>query len=231
MDGLRLTEETALPYGAVARGGSYLDWLLMACARTGAMERLLAERGITPPVFHSLYQREACFFVSLETPEELARKSVLHQLSGELMKEQLKGKRAPGELARAMDESLSWSYPFMKAVPAPRKFSVSELKEAAAPEPESAYLYGTEKEEPKRPKFWRETAFLRERSGGPPIISFWSFSPSTQSGGRGSRGKGAGAAGPSSRWRERAASHRGGRTASALAPWTAHGGCPAGGNP
>ncbi len=159
-DSLRLTEETALPYGAVARGGSYLDWLLMACARTGAMERLLAERGITPPVFHSLYQREACFFVSLETPEELARKSVLHQLSGELMKEQLKGKRAPGELAKAVDESLSWSYPFMKAVLAPRKFSVSELKEAAAPEPESAYLYGTEEEEPKRPKFLEEDGFL-----------------------------------------------------------------------
>ncbi len=158
-DSLRLTGERTLPYQTVSRSLSYLDWILMASVRSRAMGGILADLGVTPPVFHSLYREEVPMSVSLEVSWKTVRSETERRLSGQFLKEQLLEKKPEGSLAGKIRESLSWRYPFLEAVTAPRKFSVSELKRPAEEEENAVRLYGQEEEERPVPRFLAQDGF------------------------------------------------------------------------
>ncbi|MCI8549296.1 MAG: helicase-exonuclease AddAB subunit AddA [Lachnospiraceae bacterium] len=126
---LRLTKEETLPYYAVSSAGSYLDWILMALIRNKAYGNILTEQGITPPVFHKLYDREVPVSVCVENVGELVRREVFRQASGQFLREGLTKLQGKKELKEQFKQGLSYRYPYEEAVTAPRKFSVSQLKE------------------------------------------------------------------------------------------------------
>ncbi|MCI8275824.1 MAG: helicase-exonuclease AddAB subunit AddA [Lachnospiraceae bacterium] len=127
---LRLCEGESLPYGTVFSAGSYLDWILMALVRNRAYGEILSERGVTPPIFHPLYERELPVSVRLVTMEELVREEVLWQAVGKFRREEMPGAKGEEDagLKEQLRDSLSYQYGYGEAVTAPRKFSVSELK-------------------------------------------------------------------------------------------------------
>lgn len=135
---LRLSEEEALPYGAVFSAGSYLDWILMALVRNRAYGEILSDRGITPPVFHPLYAREVPVHVGLATVEELIKGEVFRQAAGKYLRGELPqaGEAGNEALMGRLKASLSYRYSHEAAVTAPRKFSVSELKKEGMDEAE-----------------------------------------------------------------------------------------------
>ncbi len=131
---LRLAKGETLPYYAVTSAGSYLDWILMALIRNRAYENILIERGITPPVFHKLYDRAVPISVYVENVEELVCREVFRQASGQFLREGLEKPQGKKELKEQFKESLAYQYPYKEAVTAPQKFSVSQLKEERSEE-------------------------------------------------------------------------------------------------
>lgn len=130
---LRLSKAEALPYYAVSSAGSYLDWILMALVRSRVYGPVLADQGITPPVFHPIYEKEVPVTLRFVTAEELVHQEVFRQASGKFRKEELMQTGAGGDegLKEQMKRSLAYRYPYEEAAAAPRKFSVSELKKEA----------------------------------------------------------------------------------------------------
>ncbi len=126
----RLSEEQSLSYQAVSRGGSYLEWILMALARSRAYGQVLSERGITPPVLHRVYGEQVPVSFRIETVEGLVRHETVRQTENLLLKEQLLHwtGEADSSLEQEIKARLSWQYPHLAASAAPRIFSVSELK-------------------------------------------------------------------------------------------------------
>nr|WP_269141865.1 helicase-exonuclease AddAB subunit AddA [Lientehia hominis] len=138
---LRLEKGRELPYQEVSRASSYLDWMLMALVRSRIYGGVLSERGITPPVFHPVYGEEIPAAVHVESVETLVYHEVEKQASGELFKERLMdwdGLRDEDEkaLSGRIADQLSYVYPYLAAVSAPRKFTVSQLKEIGMAEGE-----------------------------------------------------------------------------------------------
>ncbi|MCI8506833.1 MAG: helicase-exonuclease AddAB subunit AddA [Lachnospiraceae bacterium] len=128
---LRLKKEEALPYAAVSGASCYLDWILMALMRNRAYGGILTDRGITPPMLHELYQKQVPVKVRLVTIQELVHQEVFRQASNRFRREALKeaGFGEEEERKERLKQCLSYRYPHEEAVTAPRKFSVSELKE------------------------------------------------------------------------------------------------------
>ena len=145
---LRLEKGNTIPYSEIAGASSCLDWVLMALARSRVYGEILEERGITPPVFHALYQEEVPIRFQVQTPEGLVRHETIRQASGQLRRQQLLDWEARGERGEndPVFRQLSYSYPFPEAVSAPRKFSVSALKEryGAPRTAESEVVSGTD---------------------------------------------------------------------------------------
>ena len=152
---LRLTEEETLPYGAVSSAGSYLDWILMALVRNRAYGEILSDRGITPPVFHPLYGKEVPLRLRLPGVEGFVQEEVFRQALGRLRREALPAclPEADGELKERFAESLSYRYPYEEAVTAPRKFSVSQLKEEGMTENRELLIPEAPEEEFPGPAF------------------------------------------------------------------------------
>ncbi|MDI9242800.1 helicase-exonuclease AddAB subunit AddA [Fusibacillus kribbianus] len=166
---LRLKKERRLPFRAVASASSYLDWILMALIRNRAYGELLSERGITPPVLHSLYGEPVPIVIRMETVEALVHHETIKQASDQYLKENLlwrKGKAEGNDLAKGFRRELAYRYPFEAAVSAPRVFSVSQLKEEAASELFEKLEFEEPSEEKNLPGFLKDTEPLSGAARG-----------------------------------------------------------------
>lgn len=138
----------ALSFRTLSSAGTYLDWLLPAiCSR-----------------------QNSPFQIKRLVPEETAAQAVGRQLYYEAEKERLlRQENFPeedGEYARALEERLSFEYPYQEEADLRGKLSVSELKRESLEEEEGEDLYPEEEPVPYVPAFMQETEPLGAAARG-----------------------------------------------------------------
>ncbi len=137
-----------LSFRTLSSAGNYLDWLLPAICS----------------------HQDSPFQIKRLTPKEEAAQAVERQLYYEAEKERLLAQEnfpaEDEEYARALEERLSFEYPYQEEADLRGKLSVSELKRSDQEEEEGEVLYPEEEIVPYIPAFMQETKPLGAAARG-----------------------------------------------------------------
>lgn len=142
-------EETALPFGMLAKASTYFDWIIPALFRNQAFAGLLEKYGISAPFANPLYRREVPVIVRELGVEEIVAGQMAEELEGFLTSELLEALDTEAVYDEGMKAQLEaqfgYRYPYQALQKMKLKFTVSELKKRKEEaDTESEALYGEE---------------------------------------------------------------------------------------
>lgn len=166
-------QERLLPYSVISSAGSYMDFVLAACVRHGAVQEILRENGLDGGAVAEVEGLDAPIAVQIIGTEDLVMQEVEEQVVFAGKKEQLElfSKKAgqadmlcrdfglDETLYRRLEERFSFVYPYENLSDLYTKTTVSELKKAGQNEELDFSFHLIEEEEivPYIPAFMKET--------------------------------------------------------------------------
>lgn len=152
--------QETLSFRSISTAGTYLDWILPAAVKKGGEAGAGPKvSGVQPVAFPESADAASPFWVTAVHPTEQVEEALVQQLGREEQREALlHPEELPGrdmDYAKALEERLSFVYPYEEEIGLRGKLSVSELKRAgqAEEEDEDTFLYPEEEIVPYIPRF------------------------------------------------------------------------------